>query len=61
MTQSDATATREALQELFGLASARRAERRKFVRTLRQILELRLSQFPLLLIKVDRRVVSRDR
>jgi len=52
--------TRQVLQELFARASARRAERRRFVQTLREILERRLVSQPLLLLRIDRRRVPRD-
>jgi hypothetical protein len=48
------------LQELFARASARRAERRRFVQTLREILEQRLVTQPLLLLRIDRRRIPRD-
>jgi hypothetical protein len=50
----------EALQELFVRASARRAERRLFDETLRKILEQRLLAQPLLLLRIDRRLVARE-
>jgi hypothetical protein len=51
--------TREALQRLFARASARRAERRRFVETLRAVLAQRDSISPTLLLKCDRRRVQR--
>jgi hypothetical protein len=52
--------TRTVLQELFARASARRAERRRFIQTLREIVERRLLAEPLLLLRIDRRRVPRD-
>ena len=60
MESSLSDLTRKALQELFARASARRAERRRFIQTLREILERRFDQQPLLLLKIDRRRVPRD-
>jgi hypothetical protein len=59
MLERLSTPTRQTLQDLFARASARRAERRRFVETLRQILELRVSMCPLLLLRVDRRLTPR--
>ena len=53
-------ATRRALQALFARASARRAERSVFVRTLREILSHRVALEPMLLLKQDRRRRPRD-
>jgi hypothetical protein len=60
MVEPQSTPSREALQELFLRASARRAERRRFVDTLRKILEQRLLAQPLLLLIPDRRRVNRE-
>jgi hypothetical protein len=60
MESSLSDLTRKALQELFARASARRAERRRFIQALREILERRLEQQPLLLLRIDRRSVPRD-
>jgi hypothetical protein len=59
MVHSTTQPTRKALQELFAQALARRAERRRFVTTLRQILEYRISQCPVLLLRLDRRLTPR--
>jgi hypothetical protein len=60
MESSGSDSPRRVLQELFARASARRAERRRFIQTLREIVERRLVAEPLLLLKVDRRRVPRD-
>ena len=60
MVESQSTPSRKALQELFVRASARRAERRRFVETLRKILEQRLLAQPLLLLRIERRLVTRE-
>jgi hypothetical protein len=60
MESSLSDLTRKALQELFARASVRRAERRRFIQALREILERRLEQQPLLLLRIDRRRVPRD-
>ena len=60
MVEPQSTPSLEALQELFVRASARRAERRRFVETLRKILEQRLLAQPLLLLGIDRRLVARE-
>jgi hypothetical protein len=60
MVEWQSTPSREALHELFLRASARRAERRRFVDTLRKILEQRLLGQPLLLLRTDRRQVMRE-
>jgi hypothetical protein len=60
MESSRSNVTRTALQELFARASARRAERRRFIQTLREIVERRLVVQPLLLLKIERRRVPRD-
>jgi len=59
MTASGASPTRRTLQAIFARAAARRAERRAFVETLREILTRRLAP-PMLLIKEDRRRTPRD-
>ena len=51
---------RQALQAIFARASARSAERRAFVRTLREILDHRLTLEPMLLLKQDRRQSPRE-
>ena len=60
MVDSTSHPTRKALQELFVRASARRAERRRFVKVLRQILEYRTSLCPILLLRLDRRLAPRE-
>jgi hypothetical protein len=60
MESTGSSRTRKALQELFARASARRAERRRFIQTLREIVERRLAAQPLLLLRIDRRRVPRD-
>jgi hypothetical protein len=60
MVQPQSTPSRKALQELFVRASARRVERRLFDETLRKILEQRLLAQPLLLLRIDRRLVARE-
>ena len=59
MLEPPSTPSRKALQELFVRASARRAERRRFVDTLRKILEQRLiwHSHSWLLIPDRRRVI----
>jgi len=51
--------SRGELQELFARASARRAERRRFVDALRRVLSVRAAAEPMLLIKLDRRLKAR--
>ena len=51
--------SRQALRDLFARASARRAERRRFVETMRTILEHRES-LATLLVKLDRRMRARE-
>jgi hypothetical protein len=51
---------RERLQALFARAAARRAERRVFVQTLREILARRLTLEPMLLLRIDRRRTPRE-
>ena len=58
MTVSGASSTRQTLQAIFARAAARRAERRVFIETLREILTRRLAQ-PMLLVKEDRRRTPR--
>jgi hypothetical protein len=60
MLPSTEHTSRQALQELFARASVRRAERRRLVQTLRQILENRESLCPLLLLRLDRRLTPRE-
>jgi hypothetical protein len=51
----------EALQALFARAAARRAERRVFLRTLREILTRRRATLePLLLLRRERRRAARE-
>jgi hypothetical protein len=52
--------SRQALQDLFARASARRAERRRFIETLRQIVEQHLTPETLPVLKLDRRQVPRE-
>jgi len=52
--------SRQSLQEIFALASARRGERRRFIATLRLIFERRLKEWPALILKEDRRMVPRE-
>ena len=60
MVEPPSTPSREALQKLFVRASVRRAERQRFVETLRTILEQRLLAQPLLLLRIERRLVTRE-
>jgi hypothetical protein len=59
MARSLSHMSREALQELFARASARRAERRRFVETLRKVLAQRGAAEPMLLQRIDRRAKPR--
>ena len=60
MVHSNTQPTRKTLQDLFARASARRAERRRFVKTLRQILDYRMSLCPILLLRMDCRLTPRE-
>jgi hypothetical protein len=60
MARPRSSSTRKTLQALFARAAGRRAERRVFVATLRQILERRLKLEPLLVVKLDRRRTPRE-
>jgi hypothetical protein len=55
-----ALTARDALQALFARAAARRAERRVFLRTLREILTRRTTSEPLLRLRRERRRASRE-
>ena len=59
MTVPGASSTRRTLQRIFARAAARRAERRVFIETLREILTRHLSA-PMLLIRDDRRRTPRE-
>jgi len=59
MTAPGPSSTRQTLQAIFARAAARRANRRAFIETLREILSRRLTQ-PMLLIKEDRRRTPRE-
>jgi hypothetical protein len=52
--------TREELQAIFARASVRRTERRAFVETMRKIISLRGRLEPLLVLRLERRLVPRE-
>jgi len=59
MTAQGPSSTRQTLQAIFARAAARRANRRVFIETLREVLSRRLMQ-PMLLIREDRRRAPRE-
>ena len=52
--------SREELQAIFARASVRRTERRAFVEIMRRIVALRASLEPLLVLRLERRLVPRE-
>lgn len=58
--ENPASFSRQALQDLFARASARRPERRRFIETLRQIVDQHLTPDPLPVLQLDRRQVPRE-
>jgi hypothetical protein len=52
--------SREELQAIFARASVRRTERRAFVEIMRRMVALRASLEPLLVLRLERRLVPRE-